>query len=368
LPPHGELMADPLPSPWQPAAPAPPEPNPWTPDAPPVNEWNSRDLMDMISAEAINAAFGRKISLWELIDLLNRLKIDKLSHSELVQVIQMGSFFARNILNWTLAPDNLDYWLNAGSLADPTQIMKHELFMTLEPIVDTLCGEHYDAIVAGINSRLSAPAGTKFPAEAVTFKGPLGTPVEVIPAESPLRAGGEETIYKESGTRTSAIPDDMYNAVGGVFLVPRVKVKSEVVDTGDWQVTIINWEAWFWDTYDWNEGGKRGDPPRPRQQTGDRAVSVLHRGRAETWRNRPDGAAEAHSEGFTDDADRGREDCAGRKDHAAEGLPDLQRQSVAFRCEQRVRQADRYDDSAAMSERTLPGRSGKHGQVIVHRA
>ena len=209
------------------------------------------------SVAVIADAFGRSISLMDLISLLYRFQTNQLSESELVQVIQMGSYFARTKLSWTLASANLDHWLNAGSLTDPTQIMDHNLIMNLDPVVDALCGEHYDAIVAGINSRLSAPAGTKFPASAATFTGPAGETVVVNPAESPLRTGGEETIYKESSTGTvDSHFSDMFNAVGAVFLVSRVNVKSEVLDTGGWQVTIVDWEAWFWDTYDWNLKGQ----------------------------------------------------------------------------------------------------------------
>jgi hypothetical protein len=213
------------------------------------------------SVAAINDAFGRSISLMDLISLLNRFltkqSTNPLSDSELVQVIQMGSYFARNKASLPLASANLDHWLNAGSLADPAQVMKHDLFMNLDHVVGTLCGKHYDAIVAGINSRLSAPAGTKFPASAATFTGPLGKPIVVNPAESPLRAGGKETIYMESSTLTDDRSlSDLYNAVGAVFLVSQVNVESEVLDTGGWRVTIIDWQAWFWDSYDWNLSGQ----------------------------------------------------------------------------------------------------------------
>ena len=208
------------------------------------------------SVAAINEAFGRSISLMDLISLLHRFLTNQLSDSELVQVIQMGSYFARNKLSFTLASANLDRWLIAGSLADP-QIMKRDHIMNLDPIVDALCGKHYDAIVAGINSRLSAPAGTKFPASAATLTGPLGKPIVVNPAESPLRAGGKETLDVETGTLTSnSSLSDIYNAVGGVFLVSQVNVESEVLNTGGWRVTIADWQAWFWDTYDWNLAGQ----------------------------------------------------------------------------------------------------------------
>jgi hypothetical protein len=248
-------MADPLPTPWQPPAPAPPAPNSWTPD-PSANPWDLVALVNSQGSAAINAAFGRSMSPLDLIVLLNRFLTNQLSDSELVQVIQMGSYFARHNLNWTLAADNLDHWLKAGSLPEPALIMHPELIMKLQPIVDALCGEHYNAIVAGINSRLTAPAGTKFPKSVATFTGPSGKPVVVNPAESPLRAGGKETLYKESSNPTSKNVDDIYNAFGGVWLVSQVNVKSEVLDTGGWRVTIVGWEAWFWDTYDWNTGGQ----------------------------------------------------------------------------------------------------------------
>jgi hypothetical protein len=164
--------------------------------------------MERINSESVAViadAFGRSISLMDLISLLYRFQTNQLSESELVQVIQMGSYFARTKLSWTLASANLDHWLNAGSLTDPAQIMDHNLIMSLDLVVDALCGEHYDAIVAGINSRLSAPAGTKFPSSAATFTGPSGEPVVVNPAESPLRTGGEETIYRRAARARSIV-------------------------------------------------------------------------------------------------------------------------------------------------------------------
>ena len=164
----------------------------------------------------------------------------------MVQVIEMGSYFARNTLGWTLAADNLDHWLSAGGLQDPAVTMDHTLFMDQEPVIDTLCDKHYQVIVDGINSRLLAPADTKFPPSPTTFTGPFGKPIVVNPAESPLAAGGEETLYNDSSTLTTDIPlSDLFNAVNAVNLVSQVQVKSEVLGTGGWKVTIIDWQVWF---------------------------------------------------------------------------------------------------------------------------
>lgn len=209
------------------------------------------------SVSAINDAFGRSISLTELISLLSRFLTNQLSDVELVQVIQMGSYFARNKADFALASANLDHWLIAGSLADPAQIMKHDHFMSLDHVVGTLCGKHYDAVVAGINNRLLAPVGTRFPTSTATFTGPSGKLIVVNPAESPLRVGGKETLYMESSTLTEDSHfSDMFNAVGAVSVVSQVNVQSEVLNTGGWRVTIADWEAWFWDTYDWNLSGQ----------------------------------------------------------------------------------------------------------------
>ena len=115
----------------------------------------------------------------------------------------MGSYFARNTLKWTLAADNLDHWLEAGGLQDPALIMDHTLIMDQEPVIGTLVDKHYDVIVDGIKKRLLAPPGVEFPASPVTITGPFGDPIVVNPAESPLRAGGEETLYYDSSTPTT---------------------------------------------------------------------------------------------------------------------------------------------------------------------
>ena len=86
----------------------------------------------------------------------------------------MGSYFARNTLKWTLAPDNLDHWLDAGGLQEPGLFMDHTLIMDQEPVIGKLVDEHYDVIVDGIKKRLLAPPGVKFPASAATITGPFG--------------------------------------------------------------------------------------------------------------------------------------------------------------------------------------------------
>ena len=284
----------------------------------------------------------------------------------------MASYFGRNSLDWTLAPDNLDHWLEAGGLQDPAQIMDYTLIKDQELVIDTLVDEHYDVIVDGIKKRLLAPPDAEFPASPTTFTGPFGDPIEVNPAESPLAAGGEETLYYESSTHTTDdSTSDLFNAVNAVNLVSQVQVKSEVLYTGEWQVTIVDWQVWFWDSYDWNKEGQpvRVDPPQPHGQAsgGHGAVPAHHRGRAEKKLDQPVGAAEHHREGCPDEPDRGQEDHhAGRKHQAAQGLPDLQQRFVVFRCEH-VRQGYRSDDTAAVSERLQQG-SGEHAKDILYRA
>ncbi|MFO0997501.1 MAG: hypothetical protein U1F33_12540 [Alphaproteobacteria bacterium] len=250
--------------PWNPPAPPAPASNPWVPESS-VNLWDLAgvtDKVDSASIPLIKNAFGVSMSLTELIDRLNQFQLGTLSAGETVEIIQMGSYFARNTLKWTLAADNLDHWLIAGTLLNPAQTMDHTLIMNQEPVLGTLCDVHYDAIVAGIKSRLTAPAGTKFPASLATFTGPKGESIVVTPAESPLPAGGEETIYKESGTLTTdSHLTDLFNAVNAVDLVSQVRVKSEVLDTGGWKVTIVDWQVWFWDSYDWNLGGQSAEIP-----------------------------------------------------------------------------------------------------------
>ncbi len=245
----------PLLFPWNPPAPALPPSNPWDPESS-VNLWDLlglADKVDKLSVE-INKLVGVSISLTDLISLLNRFLTNDLSDRELVQAIQMGSYFARHTVGWTLAPDNLDHWLEAGGLQDPAQIMNYTLIKDQEPVIGTLVDEHYDVIVDGIKKRLLAPPGAQFPTSAATITGPFGDPIEVNPAESPLPAGGEETLYYDSSTLTTdSSTSDLFNAVNAVHLVSQVQVKSEVLFTGEWQVTIVDWQVWFWDTYDWNK-------------------------------------------------------------------------------------------------------------------
>ena len=219
-------------------------------------------MLDENATKAINDACGTDLSLMYLIELFYRFSTGKLTDSQLVQVIQMGSFFARNTLKLPLAADNLDHWLEAGGLQDPAQIMDYSLIEDQKVIIGTLVDEHYDVIVDGIKKRLLAPPGVEFPTSPATITGPFGHPIEVNPAESPLADGGEETLYYDSSTPTTTdSTSDLFNAVNAVHLVSQVQVKSEVLITGEWQVTIVDWQVWFWDSYDWNKEGQTVEIP-----------------------------------------------------------------------------------------------------------
>ncbi len=253
--------------PWnQPATESPPsnpwEANPWEADpsaSPSAGRWDVIGVAEKLSGltDEISELVGTEIALTDLIGLLGKLASHDLSDQELVQGIRIGSYFARNTLNWTLAPDNLDHWLEAGGLQDPAQIMDYTLIKDEELVIDTLVDEHYDVIVDGIRKRLLARPDDEFPASQTTFTGPFGAVIVVDPAPSPLAAGGEETLYYESTTHTTRdSTSDLFNAVNAVNLVSQVQVKSEVLTTGEWRVTIVDWQVWFWDSYDWNKEGQ----------------------------------------------------------------------------------------------------------------
>lgn len=264
--PHGDFMAVPLLLfvPWNQPAPEsspsnPWEANPWEVEpsaSPSAGRWDVIGLADKLSGltDEIGELVGAEISLSDLIGLLGKLVDGGLSDQDLVRGIQMGSYFARHTMGWTLAPDNLDHWLEAGALQDPAQIMDYTLIQDQEPVIDTLVDKHYDVIVEGIKTRLLAPPDAEFPASPTTFTGPFGAAIEVDPARSPLADGGEETLYYQSSTHTTDdSTSDLFNAVNAVTLVSQVQVKSEVLTTGEWQVTIVDWQVWFWDSYDWNK-------------------------------------------------------------------------------------------------------------------
>jgi hypothetical protein len=161
--------------PWNSPAPQPPAPNPWASDSSsPSNTWDVAGVMvDENATKAINDACGTDLSLMYMIELFYRFSTGKLTDSQLVQVIQMGSFFARNTLKLPLAANNLDHWLEAGGLQDPAQIMDYSLIEDQKVIIGTLVDEHYDVIVDGIKKRLLAPPGVEFPTSPATITGPF---------------------------------------------------------------------------------------------------------------------------------------------------------------------------------------------------
>ena len=228
--------------------------NPWDVGAQ-INQWNATTVLaelDRQNATRIRDAFGRDIAMSALIGLLARFGAGTLRDDELVDVIEMGIYFARVKLGWVDAAANLEYWLVAGNDAAPQRVMKAAVIRDLDKIEGTLCGKHYEDIVAAVTNRLHA-VGELFPKEPDIITGASGEAIFLTPAESPLPAGGEEVIYKQSSALTSDERNDIYNAVGAVTLVSRVTVRSERLQSGGWQVTIVDWECWFWDAYDWNK-------------------------------------------------------------------------------------------------------------------
>jgi len=251
-------MADPpVPAPWTPF-PLPSIPNPWPAGTAP-NTWDPSQLLPYLEstlAPQIKQAFGQSISLSDLLDLFKRFGTNNLTDQELVRLIEMGIYFARTNLNWQSSAANLEHWLDAGISTTPWT-MSSDLVKNRAPITDALCGEYYDLIVAGAQKRIKANPGDLFPSTATTIVGPLGEVIKLTPAASPLAAGGEETLYIEQSVATSGDhTEDIYNAVAAVWLDSRVKVKSEKLATGGWQVTILEWECWFWDDYDWGLSGQ----------------------------------------------------------------------------------------------------------------
>lgn len=224
----------------------------------PTNTWDyvmALATLENELAEHIKKSFGRDISLSELLELLTGYKQKALTDQQLVDLIEMGIFFAENTLGWEEAPSNLRHWLEGGGTG---KTMKHELIIPL--VIDDLCGDYYETVKSGIDARLKATPGQLFPPATMSIVGPSGETITVTPAESPLSAGGEDTLYLEKSVHTTRIPtDDLYNAVAAVWLDSTVKVKSEKLSSGGWRVTIVDWKCWFWDDYDWNKKGQAAE-------------------------------------------------------------------------------------------------------------
>lgn len=252
-------MADPpVPAPWTPT-PAPTPPNEWS-VPPEFGQWDPRTILAKLEADnaaLIRDAFGEEIPLMTLVELLARYTARSCSDEELIRLINMGIYFAEHKMQWPEAAANLKYWLVAGMDPVPQRRMKHELIKNRSSTIDTCCGRYFDLVVAGVETRLKATPGTLFPSVSTTVTGPSGEPIVLTPAASPLAAGGEDTIYIEDAVDpTESSTEDIYNAVGGVVIVAKVKVKSEKVEPSGWRVTITDWECWFWDKYDWGFAGQ----------------------------------------------------------------------------------------------------------------
>lgn len=85
-----------------------------------------------------------------------------------------------------------------------------------------------------------------------TYHDPDGNPIQVTASRTPLREGGEETIYYEGPVQFTDPEHKM--VLGGVPVVSKATVKSTRLEENKWQIDIPEWTCWASDLGDMNAG------------------------------------------------------------------------------------------------------------------
>ena len=221
----------------------------------------------------------------------------------------MGSYFARSKLGWTLASAIFSTMAGCRRPLDPAQIMDRSLVMNRSPSSTRFWDEHYDAIVAGVEQPLKDDGGHQVPGvRGYDYRDPWANPSWTPRPKARCAPGARKhSMWRAARARATVARYQLIQRGGrGQSWCRKSTSSRRCSDTGGWRVTIVDWQAWFWDTYDWNLAGQSVSIPLNLFKVGAQAVRVHHRGRAENETPRF-GAAGNQSSGCTDEEDRGQE-------------------------------------------------------------
>lgn len=218
---------------------------------------------------AFKKAFGDTLDIDSSLELMQKLRSG--SPVSDIEVVQAGVMYAHYLKAIENSPGEAEMLLLYLNQVKPTaytptllpydaakrriQIEHSEL--RKRPKFDTQVGINASVMVErAIQKRLDYPDSTH-PTKAATFEKPDGTTETVIPAISPMKAGGTEAIYCEYNiTIPGAETDPIKQALGTSTFFSKITVTSTPSDDGaSWTVSIDAWENWGYDEgdFEWEE-------------------------------------------------------------------------------------------------------------------
>ncbi len=196
------------------------------------------------------------------IDLLSRTcSKSSLTDVEVLDLAEMLVYWMDHKKDpWTTGADLFRHYLGIGAPSAPVRFLPSSLLTDSADFRNELCSKHYPIIEKAIRARVADTTGSLFPknsnGKAVTQTLPdsRGNIITVQPQPSPLRNGGGEVIYYEfwvAVSKTEAA--ELAATLGGVGVISQVEVDSQVIQPGEWRITITNWTCWAWDDGDFNQ-------------------------------------------------------------------------------------------------------------------
>lgn len=187
-----------------------------------------------------------------------------LTNTEVLDLAEMFIFMMEHTLNWKLGARIFRHYLNDGG-QNATEIFEPNTYLlAVDTFRNETCLAQWTAMERAIKARIDAPEGTLFPRDKETGEpkpgevtDDLGGKISIVPAPSPLRTGGTDTIYIETSVRITPLGESELAAVfNRIGVVSKVTVQSTPLDGGSWEIEFVDWRTWAWDKCDFNAPGE----------------------------------------------------------------------------------------------------------------
>lgn len=235
-------------------------------------DWKLPPFLRKVIENQFQKTFGRYYALEKLEDLFTRVSSGGIiTDKEAVEIGLMYAHYLEHSAKQPVEAEMLYLYLNQQrpTAFVPTRFPFDSDTRRIKIDSASLVGNsefNYHVCISAtttlkraVKERLINPAGPH-PATAATFRKPDGTIEQVIPAASPLKSGGTETIYMEFNV---TLPGDetipIKQALGTITVFSKMTVSSTYDAAKEtWTVTTTEWENWGYDEgdFEWDESSK----------------------------------------------------------------------------------------------------------------
>lgn len=208
--------------------------------------------------------FGADYDPLKLLQLIGAsCKDQSISDTDVLDLCEMMLFWMDK-QGWVKGPQLLRYYIGEG-YDHPDDLRLPATYLTdIRGFGQLVCNEHGTKTERAIKERVLDATNGVFPRKRneydeltdeptdTTVHDPDWTLIPITASRTPLREGGQETIYYEHSIKLTG--DELAMVLGGVTVVSKATVKSTRQAENKWRIDILDWTCWASDKGDMNAG------------------------------------------------------------------------------------------------------------------